>query len=306
MTTLDARARHAAHAINAGIAEFSPASSFDTLAIRQHRWRTLRAGLAGAVAAVIVVLAGVAITPSPDPEVADPTVTTVVVSTLPPEPNIVVPVVPPTTQAPETTTTSVTTSTAATSTTAPDTTPPPLSITSPGEGEHFEVDVIEFRGTTEPGATVFAGQYEATVDGDGAWSIVLVLSPGANGARFVATDAAGNQSEAKVTVYYDVPEATTTTTSTTEAPKEEVEFTAYNVHGTSEQTPPFDVYWGTAPPGSPIFVESEYGGDSTTANENGDWELRVYFPDAPGGVEFTVKVRDDTGQKYLFGFKYLI
>ena len=107
-----------------------------------------------------------------------------------------------------------------------------------------------------------------------------------------------------MTVHYDVPE--TTTTTTTKAPEEEIEFTAYNVYGTCDESPPYDVYWGTAPPGAPIYVESEYGSGSTTANENGDWELKVYFPEAPAEKEFTVKVKDNKGNKFYFGFKYLV
>ena len=106
MTTLDARARSAAHAINAGIAEFTPAASFDVVVVRQQRWRTIQAGLAGAAAAVLVVLAGMAITPSPAPEVAEVPVT--VVEPTIPTPEIVPPIVTPTTEAPEPATTTTT------------------------------------------------------------------------------------------------------------------------------------------------------------------------------------------------------
>jgi hypothetical protein len=304
MTTLDARARSAAHSIHAGIAEFTPAATFDVVVVRQQRWRTIQAGFAGAVAAALIVLVGIAVTPSPAPEVAEVPVTVVPPTVPVVEPPVVPPPVSTTTAAPQTTTTPSTTAApeTTTSTAAPDTTPPLLTITSPEAEEHFEIDVIEFRGTTEPGATVFAGQYQASVNGNGDWSIVLILSPGANGARFVATDAAGNQTEARVTVHYDVPE----TTTTTKAPKEEIEFTAHNVYGVCEESPPFDVYWGTAPPGTPIYVESEYGSGSTVANESGDWELQVFFPEAPPEKEFSVKVKDDKGQKFYFGFTHLI
>ena len=305
MTTLDARARSAAHAINAGVAEFTPAASFDVVVVRQQRWRTLRAGFAGAAAAVAIVVAGIAVTPTPTPEVADTPTTIVEPTVAPPAPEVIVPVVPDTTEAPETTTTvpaTTTTAAAVTTTTEADTEPPYLEITAPKNDEHFGTDVIEFRGITEPGATVFAGQYEANVDGDGNWSIVLVLSPGANGARFVATDAAGNQAEARVTVHYDLP----TTTTTTKAPKEEIKFTAHNVYGSCEETPPYDVYWGTAPPGTPIYVESAYGSGSTTANAEGDWEVKVYFPEAPAEKVFSVKVKDDKGQKFYFEFIHYI
>lgn len=306
MTTLDARARRAAHAINAGVAEFTPAATFDAVVVRQQRWRTFQAAVAGAATAAVIVFVGIAATPSPTPEVADTPVTTVA-PTLPPQPEVVPPVVvPTTTEAPAETTTTTTTEApppVTTTTVPPDTTPPPLEITSPKPDEHFEVDVIDFRGTTEPGAKVFAGQYEANVDGEGNWSIRLVLSPGANGARFIATDAAGNQSEARVTVHYDIPE---TTTEPPKDPPQEIEFTAHSVYGSCEENPPFDVYWGTASPGTPIYIESEFGSGVTEANSSGDWEIRVYFPEAPADKVFTVKVKDNKGNKKLFEFVHFV
>lgn len=310
MTTLDARARSAAHAVNAGVAEFTPAAAFATVVVRQQRWRTFQAAFTGAMAAAIIVIIGLMATPSPGPEVADVPITAVEPTIPAPEPEVAPPpVVVPTTQAPATTTT--TTSTTTPTTTAPvvapptteperDTTPPPLTITKPTNDQHFETDVIEFRGTTEPGATVAAGQYLADVDREGNWSIVLILSPGANGARFVATDAAGNQTTAGVTVHYDVPE--TTEPPPKDPPREEIGFTAHSVYGSCEENPPYDVYWGTAPPGTPISIESEYGSGVTEANANGDWEIRVYFPEAPFEKEFTVKAKDDKGNKKTFGF----
>ena len=50
----------------------------------------------------------------------------------------------------------------------------------------------------------------------------------------------------------------------------------------------------------------QYGSGSTVANEGGEWELKVYFPEAPPEKEFTVKVKNDKGQKYYFGFIHLI
>ena len=65
MTSLDARARSAAHSIKAGVAEFTPASTFDAVVVRQQRWRTLQAGFAGAVTAAIIIVAGITAAPSP-------------------------------------------------------------------------------------------------------------------------------------------------------------------------------------------------------------------------------------------------
>lgn len=307
MTTLDARARRAAHAINAGVAEFTPAATFDTVVLHQQRWRTFQAAFAGAVAAIVIVLVGVNAVPSPTPEVAVTQTTATPTTTPVTQPVVPPPVVVTTTEVPETTTSTTaapeeTTTTTTTTTLPPDTTPPVLVITSPRQDERFEIDVIEFRGTTEPGATVFAGRYAADVDSEGNWSIRLVLSPGANGALFVATDVAGNQAEARVTVYYDVPEPTTTTTK----PPKEFEFTAHQVYGSCEETPPYDVFWGTAPPGTPIYVESEYGSGATEVRENGEWEIKVFFPEAPAEKVFAVKVKDNKGNKKWFEFIHYV
>jgi hypothetical protein len=81
-----------------------------------------------------------------------------------------------------------------------DATPPEIVISTPSDGETFEQKEVLFQGVTEPGARVFAGEYEATVDGDGNWSIVLWLSPGRNVATMKAIDEAGNISKVSVTV----------------------------------------------------------------------------------------------------------
>lgn len=75
--------------------------------------------------------------------------------------------------------------------------------------------IVEFKGTTEPGAHVAAGPYEADVSDDGHWQIDLVLAPGANGAVFTATDEAGNENSVRVVVYYEPPTTTTQATTTT-------------------------------------------------------------------------------------------
>ena len=72
-----------------------------------------------------------------------------------------------------------------------------------------------FAGFTEPGATLTAaGRYPVEVAADGSWEIVLVLNPGGNVARFVAEDAAGNQTEINLPVWrYACADKPTTTIS---------------------------------------------------------------------------------------------
>ncbi|HEY5686011.1 MAG TPA: hypothetical protein VIY70_11620 [Acidimicrobiia bacterium] len=175
-----------------------------------------------------------------------------------------------------------------------DVTAPFIEITSPIDGSVFAQKTITFAGVTEPGARVFAGSYEADVDADGNWRIVLVLSPGANRATFTAMDAAGNTSSAMVSAVYEPPVEK----------KDVAGFFAENVYGSCVESPPFDVYHGKGEPGSTVFVVSEYGSGQATVGAEGGWELRVEFPGAPPGKVFAVKVKDSLGRSTIFEFVY--
>lgn len=107
---------------------------------------------------------------------------------------------PPTTATTEPTTTTTTTTTTA----APDVTPPELVVTDPQPGATVTTGTYRFSGATEPGCTVIAaGRYQADVDEDGNWSIVLVLNEGGNVATFTATDEAGNTTTTRIPLYYE-------------------------------------------------------------------------------------------------------
>ncbi len=130
-------------------------------------------------------------------------------------------------EAPVDTTTSTTTSTTTTTTTTkapeastanitpPDTTAPKIAVSTPKDGATVDDRVIRFTGTTEKGAAVTSGSFEADVDEDGNWTIKLVLREGRNRAYFTATDKAGNSETVSITVTYDPPTTTTSTTTTT-------------------------------------------------------------------------------------------
>jgi len=121
---------------------------------------------------------------------------------------------------PGTSTTEASTATPAPATTAAaDTTPPAIVVTSPDDGETVTDSVVEFAGTSEPGAGVVSGPYAATMEDDGDWTIKLVVSIGYNSTVFTATDAAGNEASQRIVIYYEPPAPTTTrapsTTTTT-------------------------------------------------------------------------------------------
>ena len=120
-------------------------------------------------------------------------------------------------------------------------------------------------------------------------------------ARFVARDAAGNESEAAVTVYHVVEAPTTTTTV---AEKELAEFGAFSQFGSCSETPPYDVYYGKGEPGSVVEITSEYGSASVEVGEDGKWEKKVVFESAPADVPFVVRASDEFGRQAEFEFVY--
>lgn len=253
--------------------------------------------LIGSAVGLALVLESSPPTETPPPATPTTVVTTTTLAptttqaTTPTTTAAVVPVAPPTTEAPA------------------DTQPPPLEITYPAEGEEMTEKTITFAGTTEPGARVFAGRYEAEVDAAGNWEIVLILNEGSNVARFVARDAAGNETGASVTVYFTAPTTTTqpSTPSTDKGKEEEspkAEFTAHATFGSCSETPPYDVYYGTGEPGSLVHVVSEYGSGSVEVGGDGKWELEVVFTEAPPGEFFLVKAKDEYGRKVDFEFIY--
>ena len=66
------------------------------------------------------------------------------------------------------------------------------------------------------------------------------------------------------------------------------------------------MYYGTADPGTKVTITSEYGGGTVSANDDGHWEKKVFFPEAPTEVVFLVTVKDHTGQKKKFEFVSLV
>lgn len=190
-----------------------------------------------------------------------------------------------------------------------DVTPPEFEILHPTDGQRFETKEVVFEGQVEPGARVFAGEFEADVNEDGAWRIVLWLNPGQNVATLYAIDEAGNKSTDTVTVHYDKPvdepkppaeEPKPPAEEPKDPPAEEpteVAFTANQKFGSCEEEIPYDVFWGTATPGSTVYVVSPYGSGTTTAGEAGNWDLRVEFPEAPYDKVFEVVIEGDGGRK---------
>jgi len=178
-----------------------------------------------------------------------------------------------------------------------ETTKPELVINKPADGARFDTKVVVFGGEVSDGAKVHRGKYTAKQEA-GEWWIELVLSPGKNYVAFEAVTESGASTTAGVTVYYDAP-------AKEDKPKEdgkEYTFTANQTYGECSEVIPYDVFYGKAKPGATIKAQSEYGGNSVVANENGKWEMKVTFPTAPSQKTFTVTIKASTGESKKFSF----
>jgi hypothetical protein len=310
MIDLDTRARSAANGLKASVAsaDLRLASAPPGTVMSRPPWAMFAAGAAVAGAIVVATIVDL-------PGIEKPVTATTVTTTAAEPTTTAVPTPTTTATVPPGTSAPVVTAPETTSTTI-DTTPPPITITDPADGTETEEPRITFRGTTEPGASVFAGDFEATVAADGTWSIVLLLSPGETTARFVAVDVAGNEASASVTVTPVVPDPETTTTkpkepeattTTTKPPGDDdvvAKFTASATFGVCAEIPPYDVYSGTGEPGTVVEIGSPYGSGRTEVGSDGRWEVKVFFPEAPIGKTFDVAVTDSLGRTASFGFTH--
>lgn len=192
---------------------------------------------------------------------------------------------------------------------AADTEPPEIVVLSPTNDSKHEDAKLVFEGETEPGATVTAGPYPAEVDDDGHWRIELILSPGANSTTFAATDADGNIGYATVKVWLVEEESDKKDDAHDKDDNDDkpevvdVKFTANQKYGSKDATKPYDVFWGTATPGSKVTISSPYGSATVEVDEKGHWEKKVYFEAAPVGEPFTVTVTAENGSET---FSYVV
>lgn len=304
MKSLDTLARASADAVHESVSSLEvPIGAVGAAASVAASFKVAGYALAGAAATVAVVAALIVAAPTED-DAANQTTSTVVTSTssvpvtstVPvPTENTIMPVAPivdaPTTTSPPPTSLEP----------FPDTTPPALAVTSPGNNDHVTAKVVTFRGSTEPGAAVTAsGKFVAAVAADGSWEIDLVVAAGANGVVFSAKDAAGNESTVRMTIHLDVEaEPKEPTTTTTEAGWE---FSATQKFGTCSEPIPYDVFSGSAKPGTKVTISSPYGGGTVEAGAEGGWSLKVHFPEAPFNVPFVVSVVDSFGATKTFEF----
>lgn len=169
---------------------------------------------------------------------------------------------------------------------------PAIAVLGPADGATVTSEEVTFSGTTEPGARVAVGDFDADVDEDGRWSLLLVAAPGPNTVTFVATDTAGNSASTTVTVDYQPA-------SSADGPDEEpasdepaaTTLTATQQSSVLGSAPHSNTYTGTAAPGAKVAVVSTHGTGHGWADDAGRWQVVVDFDPPPGETTFTVTAR---------------
>ncbi len=284
---LDTRARDAADGLRRSVAE-SNLTLTEPPSVRTRTWNPAWAMAAGAITAFVLVFGIWSLRPTVVADDLETTTTTIEVTT--------------TTALPTTTTAPLQETSVAP---APVPAAPVVFITiaSPVDGQVFTESHITFSGTTEPGARVFGGPYEATVDETGNWSILLILSEGSNTATFTAVDTAGNEVSASVTAVYQPvkePPKEPVKDPLKEPVKDPAPFAAYAMFTETNGDPAYGEYYGTGQPGSLVMAVSAWGSSETVVNADGNWNLKATFKNAPIGTQFEVKVKDDFGRYVYF------
>ena len=210
----------------------------------------------------------------------------------------------------------------------PDETPPGLVVLSVAPGPLAEDSHVVFKGFSEPGTTVTAGEATTVTGDDGRWYLELAIEEGED-TVVTSTDAAGNEIEKEVTVTFEEPEPKPVVyeqprEEPREEPKEEPreepkekpepslekepqhEFTAWTKfgictehpvektggEGSEEGSEVLTKFAGTGIPGTAVIVDSDYGEAITEVNDDGYWWIQMEFRDGAGEAEFTAVVRD--------------
>jgi hypothetical protein len=287
---LDTRARHAAEGLRRSVSETNLAFTEPPSVRAARTWNPAWAMAAGAVAALVLVFGVWSLRPTVVADDLETTTTTSQVTT---------------TTAITTTTTVPTTETSAVSTPVPVAPVDAafITITTPFDGQVFTESRVTFSGTTEPGARVFGGPYEATVDPSGVWSILLILSEGSNTATFRAIDEAGNEASASVTAVYQPvkePVKEPAKDPVKEPVKDPAPFAAFAMSTETSGDPAYGEYYGTGEPGSLVKAISDWGSGETVVKADGSWHLKATFKKVPIGTQFEVKIKDEFGRYAYF------
>lgn len=168
-----------------------------------------------------------------------------------------------------------------------------IEVLGPSDGKVFEDKRVAFEGTAEPGAKVYAGDYQADINDDGVWRIVLFLAPGSQTVQFKAIDATGNRATDSVTV----------TLKTVEEKPTSPEFTVHQKFVESHER--FEKFYGAGTPGMGVVARSEYGVADTRVGEHGEWSILIEFTGLSETKTFPITITNTDGFSGTYWFTYV-
>jgi hypothetical protein len=108
-----------------------------------------------------------------------------------------------------------------------DNTPPKITITSPKDGATVNASAVDIVGKTQARSTLVArnadngSSFTGSAGADGSFSLSVAISAGGNDLQVVATDPAGNQSQASLTVVRGTGKLTAVLTSSAHTVKKD-------------------------------------------------------------------------------------
>ena len=166
-----------------------------------------------------------------------------------------------------------------------------IEVLAPTDGQVFEYKEVAFEGKAEPGAEVYAGEYQADINDDGVWRIVLFLAPGSQTVLFKAIDPSGNRATDSVTV---------TLGTVDEKPKS---FTVHQKYVESHEA--FEKFYGTGTPGMGVVARSEFGVADARVGDHGEWWLPIEFSGLTATTTFPITIATTEGFSGTYWFTYV-
>lgn len=192
---------------------------------------------------------------------------------------------------------------------APTINPPGLEMVSPPSGSQAAVGTeVKIYGRTEPGAQLTVDGAPVYVNGAGEFEFKHLVSV-SGGKKIIFTAKFPNGPTTEVPYYVKGMAPKTEKPPTTSKPKTENPgtthaWTAIQTYGSSSEAAAFDVFYGTAKPGSSIKIYSNYGYTYTTANSEGVWSVRAEFTTTRGQTIPVSAKNRTTGQSTEFSFTH--
>lgn len=159
-----------------------------------------------------------------------------------------------------------------------------FSMSTP-DGTRVESGEIMLTGSVTPGAFVWSGEHQATVDASGSWELTVPLVQGKN-VVYIGARLDDVSKQKTITVHWGEP----------------LVWAINQKVGAS--TTPVEKFYGTGSPGMTITASSKYGTASTAIGKSGEWWLEVGFSSTPG-TTFPVTVTTSTGWSKTYSFTHV-